>query len=620
MEAGSTQLMSGNEAVARGVWEAGVTVGAAYPGTPSTEILENLSRYAEIHTHWSVNEKTSLEVTIGASVAGARAFCAMKHVGMNVASDALMSQTLAGVGGGLVIAVADDVGFSSSQNEQDTRYWGRFAHLPILEPSDSAEAYAMVKEAYEISEKFGCPVILRMTTRICHVKALVQLGEREVPENKGFTRDPRRWVMVPANAKARQQVQFQRDADLVAEVEGSDLNFVDDGADRSLGFVASGPAFMNVREAYPDAPVFKLGFSCPLPVEKIRAFAATVDTLLVVEETEPLVENELKAAGMLDVHGCDVLPRFGEMMPDVIRRGVARLRGEEVPEPQAAPTLDLFPRPPTMCVGCPHLPAYYCLSRLTRNTYIAGDIGCYTLGAGHPWQALDTTTCMGSSMGMSLGMSLGKAEVDAGKAVVGVIGDSTFLHMGMQGLLEMTYNKGNITVMLLDNSTTAMTGGQENPASGMDIHGAPAPKVDFAKLSEALGVNPARIKRVDPYELPTLFRTIKEEIKHDEPSVIITNRPCVLIDRFAKQPPLKVVDEDCTGCTNCLNVGCPAIQVTRREEIMKPNGKVLKKAWTRIDTVACTGCNVCLQTCGPNAIVPAYANVNPATETATPAA
>jgi len=618
MEAGSTQLMSGNEAVARAVWEAGVTVAAAYPGTPSTEILENLARYSEVHTHWSVNEKTSMEVTIGASVAGARAFCAMKHVGMNVASDAFMSQTLAGVGGGLVIAVADDVGFSSSQNEQDSRYWGRFGHMPILEPSDSSEAHDMVQYAYEISEKFSTPVILRLTTRICHVKGLVQLGERVEHENPGFTRNPQQWVMVPGNAKARQQVQLQRDDEIAAYVLDSPLNYVDDGSDRRVGIVASGPGFMNVREAFPDAPVFKLGFSCPLPVERIREFAATVDRLLVVEETEPLVENELKAAG-LEVHGSDVLPVFGEMMPGVIKKGVAKLLDEEPPADEPAPPLGIFPRPPTMCVGCPHLPVYYCLSRLTRSTYIAGDIGCYTLGAGHPWQALDTTTCMGSSMGMSLGMTLGQGEVDKGKAVIGVIGDSTFLHMGMQGLLEMTYNKGNITVMLLDNSTTAMTGGQENPASGLDIHGAPAPKVDFFKLVEALGVNPERIKHADPYELPAMFKTIKEEIKHNEPSVIITSQPCVLIERFKRQPPLKVIDADCTGCTNCLNVGCPAIQVTRREEVLKKNGKVVKKAWVRIDTVACTGCNVCLQTCGPDAIVPAYANVDAVTETATPA-
>ncbi|MBL6957363.1 MAG: indolepyruvate ferredoxin oxidoreductase [Rhodospirillales bacterium] len=599
----AAELLSGNEAVARAVWEAGATVGAAYPGTPSTEILENLCRYPDIHTHWSVNEKTSLEVVIGASVAGARAFCTMKHVGVNVASDALMSQTLAGVGGGLVIAVADDVGFSSSQNEQDTRFWGRFAHIPILEPSDSQEAHDMIKAAFDLSEEFNTPVIVRMTTRICHVKGLVQTGERVVPDNKGFERNPSRWVMVPANAKNQQQVQFARDEKLAAYVETSPLNRTEEGSDKRLGFVTSGPAYMHVKESFPDMPVFKLGLSCPLPVESIRTFAKTVDTLVVVEETEPLVENELKAAG-ITVQGKNILPRCGELMPSVLRPAIAGLLGDDVAAEEPAPPMAVFPRPPTMCVGCPHLPVYYCLHRVTRTTNICGDIGCYTLGAGHPWNALDTTTCMGASMGMALGMDLGRAEADKDKGIVAVIGDSTFLHMGMQGLLEMTYNKGNITVLLLDNSATGMTGGQDHAGTGKDIHGAPAPQVDFVKLVEALGINPERIKTVSPYEMPTLFKYIREEIRQPEPSVIITNDPCVLIDDFSRQTPFKVIDEECTGCTNCLNVGCPAIHVTRRATEFRADGKEIAKAWVTIDTVACTGCNLCPQTCSPDAIVP----------------
>lgn len=594
-------LMSGNEAIARGVWEAGVKVGCAYPGTPSTEILENLATYPGIHTHWSVNEKTALEVAIGASIAGSRAFCAMKHVGMNVAADALMSQTLAGVGGGLVIAVADDVGFSSSQNEQDSRYWGRFGHLPIFEPSDSQEAHDMVKAAFELSETFETPVIVRLTTCICHVKGLVHVDAREVPGNTGFERDPAHWVMVPAHARARQSVQFERDAKLLAHAEDSPWNRIVEGPDRRIGFIASGPAFMHVREAFPDAPVLKLGFSHPVPIEMARAFADTVDRLLVVEETEPLVETAL-LANRIDAHGKDVLPRAGELHPDIIAGAVELLlNGGSAPAPRDA--LEVFPRPPTMCVGCPHLPVYYCLSHLTKKATIVGDIGCYTLGAGHPWQAVDTTTCMGASMGMALGMDLGRAEADSNKAIISVIGDSTFLHMGMQGLLEMTYNRGNVTVLLLDNSATGMTGGQDHAGTGIDIHGKPAPKVNFRTLCEALGVKPARIHEVNPYEMPTLYKLIKQEIAQPETSVIITNEPCVLIDRFERQPPFKVIEEACTGCANCLQVGCPAIVVTRRGRQSRESGRVVEKSWVRIDTVACTGCGLCRQTCGPDAIV-----------------
>lgn len=598
-------LMSGNEAVARGVWEAGVKVGCAYPGTPSTEILENLATYDGIHTHWSVNEKTSLEVAIGASIAGSRAFCAMKHVGLNVAADALMSLTLAGVGGGLVIAVADDVGFSSSQNEQDTRYWGRFAHLPVFEPSDSQEALDMIKDAFDLSEQFITPVIVRMTTRICHVKGLVGTGRRVERDGAAFERDPAHWVMVPAHARERQKFQFERDRKLAAFCEQTPWNPVIEGDDRRVGFIASGPTFMHVREAFPDAPVLKLGFSHPVCVEKIRTFAATIEKLLVVEETEPLVETALKVAG-IDCHGKDVVPRFGELPPDVISKGVAVLLGQEQAEESPDPA-GVFPRPPTMCVGCPHLPPYYCLSKLTAKATIVGDIGCYTLGAGHPWRALDTCISMGASMGMALGMDLGRAAADSNKAIISVIGDSTFLHMGMQGLLEINYNHGNVTVLLLDNSTTGMTGGQDHAGTGQDIHGQAAPKVDFQKLCEALGVNPERIHTVDPYQMPSLYKLIKQEIAKPETSVIITNQPCVLIDRFERQPAFKVIEEDCTGCANCLKVGCPAISVTRRAVETSKSGRQVEKAWVKIDTAACTGCDLCQQTCAPDAIVLAQA-------------
>ena len=512
-----------------------------------------------------------------------------------------MSLTLSGVRAGLVIAVADDVGFSSSQNEQDTRYWGRFAHLPIFEPSDSQEAHDMVKDAFDVSEKYATPVIVRMTTRICHVKGMVELQERQELDGEAFERDPAHWVMVPAHAKERQKFQFERDEQLAALSEETPWNPIDPGDDNCIGFVASGPTYMHVREAFPDAPVLKLGFSHPLPVEKIRSFAGSVDTLLVVEETEPLVENALKAAG-IDCHGKDVLPRCGELQPHIISKGAdVLLNGEKALTGDEGPAV--FPRPPTMCVGCPHLPPYYCLSKLTRKATIVGDIGCYTLGAGHPWRALDTCISMGASMGMALGMDLGRVEADKNKAIVSVIGDSTFLHMGMQGLLEMNYNHGNVTVLLLDNSTTGMTGGQDHAGTGQDIHGQEAPKVDFAMLCQALGVNPERIHTVDPYEMPSLYKLIKQEMAVPETSIIITNQPCVLIDRFDRKPAFKVIEEDCTGCANCLKVGCPAIFVTRRANEISKSGREVEKAWVNIDTAACTGCDLCQQTCAPDAIV-----------------
>ncbi len=598
----SRVLLSGNEAVARAVWESGCRVAAAYPGTPSTEMLEVISTYPDIYAEWSVNEKVSLEVAIGAAFAGSRAFCAMKHVGMNVASDALMTLTLTGVIGGLVIAVADDVGLSSSQNEQDSRYWSRFAHLPLFEPADSAEAYAMTKLAFELSERFEVPVILRMTTRINHVKGLVTVGERVARESTGFRKDPARWVMTPAGAGKRIPLMFERDKALRAEAETSPLNVVEAGRDRRLGYVAAGPAYMHVRECFPDAPVLKLGFSWPVPTEKIRAFAATVERLLIVEEVEPLVETELRAAGIACL-GKEVLPRQGELAPNVLRPAVARLLGEPVPA-LATPAVPVFPRPPTMCVACPHLGVYYTLSQL-RNITISGDIGCYTLGAGHPWNALDTTISMGASMGIALGLDKGRAESDRDQRILAVIGDSTFLHMGMQGLLDIVYNRGNVTVMLLDNRAVGMTGGQANPGTGRNIRGEAAPRVDFAKLVEALGVKKERIHVVDPYQLPVLFKTLREEIKIPEVSVIITNQPCVLIDDYEKQKPYTVIDAKCTGCGNCVDVGCPAIHVTRREMAVKPSGKEVELQFVSIETAACTGCGLCVQPCAPNAIVPA---------------
>ena len=598
----SRLLMSGNDAVARAVWEAGVRVAAAYPGTPATEMLEVISTYPDLYAEWSVNEKVSLEVAFGAAMAGSRSFCAMKHVGMNVASDALMTMTLTGVSGGLVIAIADDVGLSSSQNEQDSRYWGRFAHVPVFEPADSQEAYDFTLAAYELSERFQTPVILRLTTRICHVKALVTVGERSEKPVAGFTKDVSRWVMVPGAAGKRLPIMFERENSLRAEAAVSKLNAIEPGADRRVGFVTSGPAYMHVRESFPEAPVLKLGFSCPVPFDLVREFAKQCDQLVVVEEVEPLIETEIKAQGIAAI-GKDILPRSGELSPNVLKPAIARLLGEPVPEVATVKPMQVFPRPPTMCVACPHLGAYYTLAQL-RNVTISGDIGCYTLGFGQPWNALDACISMGASMGMALGLDKGRSEDEKDKKIVAVIGDSTFMHMGMQGLLDIVYNKGNVTVMLLDNRAVGMTGGQNNPANGRGIHGEEAPRVDFASLVKALGVKEERVHVVDPYELPTLFKVLRQETKVPEPSVIITNRPCVLVEDYKPRKPFKVIEDTCTGCGNCVDVGCPAIHVTRRDTVIKPNGKEVERNFVRIESAACTGCGLCLTPCAPDAIVP----------------
>lgn len=609
-------FMSGNEAVALGMWQAGCRVASAYPGTPSTEILEYAAQYEDMYTEWSVNEKVSLEVAIGASLAGSRAFCAMKHVGLNVASDALMSQTLIGSHGGLVIVVADDVGLSSSQNEQDSRFWGRFAHVPILEPSDSQEAYEFCATAFALSEQMETPVIMRLTTRICHVKAVVTpQGERSAPvKESGFEFNPRKHVMTPGNARFRLPMMFDRDLKLAEYSNNSELNYVADGGDKRIGFITSGPTFLHAQEAFPDSPALKLGMSHPLPMEKIRAFADSVERLILIEEVEPIVETELKAAG-IEVTGKELLPKIGELSPQVIAPIINPLLGKITAVPDTATTSvevkmetekqisDLFPRPPTMCVACPHLGMYYVLSHI-RNKIIAGDIGCYTLGAGHPWNALDTCISMGASMGVALGLDKGRVESDANKSIIAVIGDSTFLHMGMQGLLDIAYNGGNVTVLILDNRAVGMTGGQDNPGSGRNIHGEITNRVDFRKLTEAIGIKPERIHEVNPYELPTLFKLLRTETRINEPSVLISNQPCVLVDFYAAKPPFEVIEDKCTGCKNCLDVGCPAISVTRRETVVKPNGKEKELAFVKIDSQACTGCELCLNPCAPDAIVP----------------
>ena len=601
----SREFLSGNEAVARGAWEAGVEVAAAYPGTPSTEILETLAHRPEVYCEWSTNEKVALEVALGASIMGRRAICTMKHVGVNVAADSLMTMGLVGVKAGLVLAVSDDVGFSSSQNEQDSRVWGRFVHLPVLEPCDAAEAYGMAREAFALSERFEVPVLLRLTTRVSHVRRAVAVGERVPldPARHGYVRDTERWIITPNHVGRRIDLRAGRDAALAREALASPWNRIEEGRDRRLGIIVSGAPYPAAREACPEAPVLKLGFSHPLPIELARRFAGSVERVLVLEEVDALVETELRAAG-IDAIGKRVLPLRGELTAEVIEQAAARLLGTPSASADAPRPAQLFPRPPTLCAGCPYLGVYFWLGHL-KDVIITGDIGCYTLGCNPPWNAIDTIISMGASLGVAHGMAKASAGDAKPKPVLATIGDSTFLHAGMSALANIVYQQANVTVLLLDNRATAMTGGQDNPGTGHALGGADAPRIDFARLVEALGVRPERIRVVDPYELPTFFKALREEIKANEPSVIVTTRPCVLSADFHRRSALTVIEDLCNGCARCLDLGCPAINVTRREQQTRASGAVVDLAFVAIDAATCTGCELCAKACGQHAIVAA---------------
>jgi indolepyruvate ferredoxin oxidoreductase alpha subunit len=593
--------MSGNEAVARGAWEAGVTVASSYPGTPATEILEAFAGYPGVYAEWAPNEKVAFEVAMGASLAGARSLVSMKHVGLNVAADPLMTGSYIGVRGGFVIVVSDDVGMSSSQNGQDTRYFARFAKVPLLEPSDSHEAKAFVGEALRLSEEMDTPVIMRLTTRISHVRGLVGLGERATAPFLGFSKEPTKYVILPAHARKKHPKVLQRIKDLGRMADASPLNVTEWG-DREIGIIASGPAYAYAREAFPDASFLKLGFSFPLAEGRIREFASKVKRLWIVEELEGLVEADVLAMG-IRVDSVGKLPRIGELTPQRVRAALDGA-GQSLPQTASPPQeLDLtpFPRPPTLCAGCPHMGVFYTLGKM-RDLVITGDIGCYTLGVGSPWNATHTCVCMGASLGNALGID--KAYRMAGKEqkVVAMIGDSTFLHSGMTGLLDIVYNRGNVTVFILDNRTVGMTGGQDHPGTGVTLQDEKTKAVDFVALCKALGVEHVQV--VDPYKLPEVYRAVKEALAFQGPSVIITDRPCVLIEEFHRTQPYQVLDELCNGCGACLKTGCPAIQVTRREVVRLPNGRDKELSYVTIDPMGCSGCDLCVQTCGPKAIVP----------------
>jgi indolepyruvate ferredoxin oxidoreductase alpha subunit len=582
----SRVLLSGNEAVARGAYEAGVRVAAAYPGTPSTEILESLARYEHIDVRWSPNEKVALDVALGASLGGARAMAVMKHVGVNVAADTLMTAAYTGVGAGLVLVTADDPGMHSSQNEQDNRLYARFASVPLLEPSDSVEAKEFTKVAMALSEDFDTPVMLRTTTRVSHNRAAVEPGTREDRPPSGFRRNPTKYVMIPAYARTRRPLLLDRLVRLARYAEESPLT-AEEGEDPSVGVVTSGIAYHYVREVLPDARVLKLGMTWPLPIERIRAFAADVKRLFVVEELEPFLEEVLLAAGV-SVEGKAFFPRAGELGPDAVRDGFAGA-GVLPPAPAHEVGPETVARPPVLCPGCPHTGPFLVLRRL--GAVIAGDIGCYTLAALEPLAAMDTCVAMGCSIGMAVGLA---SSGGVSAPIVAAIGDSTFLHGGIPGLMEAVYNQADVTVLILDNGTVAMTGGQEHPGTGTTLEGIETRPVDLVALCRALGVDDVQV--VDPYDLAATHHVLEAAVRHRGPSVVITNRPCVEAPAKLRDRPFEVVAEACTACQLCVNAGCPSIVWS--EETFEGRRKVI------IDTDTCTGCTLCVQLCPPGAIGP----------------
>lgn len=575
-------ILSGNEAIARGAYEAGVLVASAYPGTPSTEILENITQYKEIDASWAPNEKVALEVGIGACFGGARAIVTMKHVGVNVAADPLFTLSYTGVRGGLVLVVADDPELHSSQNEQDSRNYAKFAKVPMFEPADSQEALEFTKLGFEVSEQFDTPIFLRSTTRISHSKSIVGLAERntDLPEPK-LERNAAKLVMLPGNARKRHYVVEERLLKMEDWACAQTFNRIEKGAGK-IGVITAGVAYQYVKEVMPDADVLKIGLVHPLPKQMIRDFAANYETLYVVEELDPFIEDQVKAMG-ISVIGKDKLSICGELTPGRLQKGLFE---KESPTEDTSP--ELPPRPPNMCPGCPHRGVFMELNR--AKAFVTGDIGCYTLGFMPPLSAMDTCVCMGASIGTATGISKVLSEEEQRK-VVAVIGDSTFLHTGINGLMDMVYNQSASTVIILDNRITAMTGRQENPNSGYMLNEQETYRVDMEQLCKAVGVK--HVKLIDPYDIKLTRKTIREEMAREETSVIITTRPCMLVprDNMAKRIPLYVEHDKCTGCKVCLRLGCPAI--CWDEENKKSN----------VDKIICVGCKVCQQTCGFDAFL-----------------
>ena len=572
------KLMLGNEAVARGFYEAGCKVVSSYPGTPSTEITEYAAKYDEVYCEWAPNEKVALEVAFGASLAGARAAACMKHVGLNVAADPLFTLSYTGVNGGLVICVADDPGMHSSQNEQDSRHYAIGAKVPMVEPSDSAEAKEFAKIAFELSERFDTPVLFRTCTRIAHSQCSVELEEPKDVELKEYVKEPKKYVMAPANAIAKHPVVEARTKALTEYAESCALNRVELAEDKSLGIITSGTSYQYVKEIYGDSvSVLKLGLINPLPEKLIVDFAARHDKVVVIEELDPIIENHCKTLD-LKVDGKNLFPIIGEFSQNLIAKIMGKDIGESVVSDDQIPV-----RPPVMCAGCPHRGLFYVLAK--KKITVLGDIGCYTLGMAPPLSAIDSVLCMGASVSGTHGFNKARGA-ESEKKTVAVIGDSTFMHSGMTGLANIAYNGTNSTVIIVDNSITGMTGHQQNPTTGYNIKGDPATKIDLEALCRALGFN--RVRVVDPYNLKETEKVIMEEISAEEPSVIISRRPCALLKYVKHAPALHVDSDKCRSCKACMKIGCPAIS--------------MKNSKARIDATQCVGCDVCKQLCAFDAI------------------
>ena len=579
------KLMLGNEAVARGAYEAGVTVATAYPGTPSTEITENIAKYDDIYSEWSPNEKVALEVAVGASIAGARTICSMKHVGLNVAADPLFTASYTGVNGGLVIMVADDPGMHSSQNEQDSRFYARASKTPMLEPSDSQECKDFVKLGFEISERFDTPVLVRLSTRIAHSQSVVELGEKVDYKLKSYVKDFNKYVMMPAMARKRHVVVEKKLATLREFSDETELNRIEWGK-KEIGVITSGIAYQYAREAFgEDVSFLKIGMVYPLPEKLIQEFAREVKTLYVVEELEPFIENQIKKMG-IQVHGKEFLPVIGELSARIIREKMLGIN-EDVNGIAAGEAIPV--RPPVMCPGCPHRGMFYVLKKLKLT--VSGDIGCYTLGALPPMESMDVCICMGASVSGAHGMEKARGK-EFGKKTVAVIGDSTFIHSGITGLIDIVYNKGTSTVIILDNSITGMTGHQHNPATGFTIKDEPTRQVDLALLAKAVGVD--RVRVVDPFDIKEFENVVKEETAAEEPSVIISKRPCALLKHVKFEGTQFINKEKCKNCKICLKIGCPAI-VDRGDCI-------------EINEALCVGCRLCAKLCNTDAIERAGGN------------
>lgn len=571
------ELMLGNKAVARGLYEAGCKIISSYPGTPSTEITEEAAVYNEIYCEWAPNEKVALEVAHGATLGGVRAACAMKHVGLNVAADPLFTISYQGLNAGLVVCVADDPGMHSSQNEQDSRHYAIAAKLPMLEPSDSEESRVFAKKAFEMSEKFNTPVLLKMVTRVAHSQSVVDTEERVEPDRVPYVKDPAKVMMTLNSRNAHIRVE-ERTKALIEYAESTELNRVELGEDTSVGIITDSTSYQYAREVLGDkASILKLGMINPLPEKLIKDFAQKVDKVIVLEELDPIIENHCKQLG-IKVAGKDTFPICGEFSQNLVRKCLGMKEPEHITIEENVPA-----RPPVMCAGCPHRGIFYILKK--KKCMVYGDIGCYTLGAVAPLNAMDLNVCMGASCSGLHGFNKAIGE-EAESNSVGVIGDSTFIHSGMTGITDISYNMSNSTVIILDNSITGMTGHQQNPTTGKNLRGEPAGKVDLEALCRALGFN--RVRVVDPYDLKAVEEAVTEELAAKEPSIIISRRPCVMIKGTVHKPPISVDESKCVGCKQCMSIGCPAIAVKD------------KKA--HIDPTLCIGCKVCSQMCKFEAI------------------